>query len=93
MPLIILIMAIGAIDVCVADGGMLRRLPLLAFIVISMGVAVVGREIIIDIYTTAAVDVSWSWLVLAPCLAVAAILLIVDNNRRIKSAMKKRLHY
>lgn len=93
LPLIILIMAIGAIDVCVADGGMLRRLPLLAFIVISMSVAVVGIEIIIDIYTTAAVDVSWSWLVLAPCLAVAAILLIVDNNRRIKSAMKKRLHY
>ncbi|MDO4567464.1 MAG: DUF6320 domain-containing protein [Clostridia bacterium] len=93
LPLILLIMAVGAINVSVIDSGKLTKLLIAACIVGSMGVCTLGVEIVIDLYLSADVGLSWSWLVFAPCVAIAAILIIMDSNKRVKNLMRRRLHY
>ncbi len=71
----------------------LSGLGIAAAISISIGIMIPGLEILIDLYNTGAVSLFWCWFVTAPCLSVAALLILLDNNKKFKMEFEKRLHF
>ena len=60
--------------------------------IVSIGLCVVGIEVILDIYTQSPVSLSWSLFAIVPCAIIAGALLMMDRSVRIKEALKRKLH-
>ena len=71
----------------------LSGLGIAAAISICLGLMLPGLEILVDLYTTGTVSLFWCWLVSAPCLSVAVLLILLDNNKKFKTEFEKRLHF
>jgi hypothetical protein len=73
-----------------------KKMPVLALAaVISVAIAlmVLILELLLDIYNTGHVTLLWSWFVVAPCLAIAGLLLLLDRNKEVQHEITKRLHF
>lgn len=71
----------------------LRGLGISAAILISIGLMIPGLETIADVYNNGSVSLFWSWFVMASCFSVATLLIMLGNNKRFRTALKKRLHF
>jgi hypothetical protein len=71
---------------------LLRRLAIGSSYALAIGVMVIFLEVLLDLASSSAVTLTWSWFIIAPCLSVAALLLLLDHNKRVKQELKKRLH-
>jgi hypothetical protein len=58
-----------------------------------MTVLVLLIEVLLDLYLTGTVTLVWSWFAAAPCLAIVALMLLLDSNKAVKQELAKRLHF
>jgi hypothetical protein len=73
-----------------------KKLPVLvlaAVICVCVSMLLILLEILLDVYTVGHVTLFWSWFVLAPCLAISALLLLLDRNKEVQHEIAKRLHF
>lgn len=93
LPIIVLLtILVEALVLC------LRKLPVTfittaLFIFIATEVLCVGIEIFIDLYTESAVALSWSAVVLTVCSIINVTLLTLLSRRRLRNAVRRRLHF
>lgn len=60
---------------------------------VSVALMIILLEILLDLYLTGRVELIWSWFVTAPCLAIAAQLILLDRNVQVRQELAKRLHF
>ena len=68
-------------------------LDIAAAFFVSIAIMLPGFEALLDVYFQQTVSLIWSWFIIAPCLSVAALLIILNRNKRFKQEMSKRLHF
>ena len=54
---------------------------------------VIGIEITVDLYSEGTVRLLWSWIVSIPCLIIAAVLLLLFRQARLRSQLHRRLFW
>ncbi len=93
LPIVLYCVLAGLVIIFLAKSGYIRRLGVAAAIFISIAIMLPGLELLIDIYNLDAIQIAWSWFVIAPCLSVAALLILLNRNKRFKNELQKRLHF
>ena len=83
----------GLIIIYLAKAGHIRSFGVAAAILICVAIMLPGLEVLIDVYNANPVHIAWSWFVIAPCISVAALLILLNKNKRFKNELKKRLHF
>ena len=74
------------------SSGRLRGFALAGGITVISGVLALLAELLVDLYTSGAVHLVWSWFVVAPCISIAALLVLISHNKRFRQELAKRLH-
>lgn len=92
LPIILLNAAIVSLNVSLIHSGRLGKAACAAWVAGSVGIDIMGIEMILDLYMNESILPQWSWFVLIPCLAVSVIMIIVGKNSRMKDSIKRRLH-
>lgn len=59
----------------------------------AIGIGIVGLEILIDWYLTEAIALTWSAIVLTICVIVDVALVTLLSRRRLRNAVRRRLHF
>lgn len=59
---------------------------------LAIGIMIIFLETLLDLNADGFVSLTWSWFIIAPCLSVAALLILLDRNKRVKQEFQKRLH-
>ena len=80
------------IFITLADKKILRGLGIAAALVTAAGILAVLVEIFVDLYALGIVAPVWSWFVVAPCLSIAALLVMLDKSEKFRQELAKRLH-
>jgi hypothetical protein len=62
-----------------------------AIIIFLIGVSALGIEFLIYLYKGAVVYTGWSLMACLPCAVIAAILLFIEKNKKLKEQIKKRM--
>ena len=93
VPIVLYCVLAGLIIIFLSKSGYIRRLGVAAAILISIAIMLPGLEVLIDIFNLNPVQIAWSWFVIAPCLSVAALLILLNKNKRVKNELQKRLHF
>ena len=93
VPIVLYCILAGLVIIFLAKSGYIRRLGVAAAIFISIAIMLPGLEVLIDIYNLNPIQIAWSWFVIAPCLSVAALLILLNKNKRFKHELQKRLHF
>lgn len=92
VPLVLLIALLTALNTSIITSKSPSLIQSLACVIVSIGLCVVGIEVILDIYTQSPVSLSWSLFAIVPCAIIAGALLMMDRSVRIKEALKRKLH-
>lgn len=71
----------------------IRGLSIAAVFLISIALMMCILEILLDLYATHSIMLTWSGFVIAPCLSVAVLLMVLDKNKQVKQELSKRLHF
>jgi len=64
-----------------------------AVLLISVALMMPMLEALLDMYFNNTVSLFWSWLITAPCLTAAALLILLNKNKRFHEEISKRLHF
>lgn len=75
-----------------------RRLPrsfltIALYVFTVLGIGCVGLEIMIDLYVTGKIAILWSAVVLTVCVIVDITIITVLSRRRLRNAVRRRLHF
>lgn len=92
LPLTLLLSFIVIVNVELFKHRMFRALEQWGCAWISVGAGIVGVEMVLDLNMHGAVELQWSYFVLAPCLAIGIILFILSHRSRLKDEVARRLH-
>jgi hypothetical protein len=92
LPLILLVCGLVFLNGFLIERNILRGFYIATAVFATIGLIVVGVEIIVSIATLHQMQVSWSLLALFPCLAVALAFLSVARRQSIREEIKRRLH-
>jgi len=71
----------------------LRGLGVSAALFIAAAIMMPGLEILVDLYSGSSISLFWSWFAALPCLAVAVLLIFLNNSKRFRSEFEKRMHF
>ncbi|MBO5291940.1 MAG: hypothetical protein J6B10_02025 [Lachnospiraceae bacterium] len=63
------------------------------YFVIAAALLCVGIEIILDIYFHGSISLGWSAVVLTACAIMTAILTTILSKKRLRNAVRRRLHF
>ena len=91
MPQVLLYGVIALIDVLVLKGGIMVGWQRYGLVVMSVGAAMMGLEVILDLYNNMHVELGWSWFVIIPAFALGLILFLIERKRELKDEILKRL--
>ena len=92
MPLVLLLTLLSSSVTVLLRRKIIRGFATPAAIVIAAGLMAAGTDLLITLFRTERWLLSWSWFVLLPCLAVAAVFLLIARRRKIRTEILKRLH-
>ncbi len=92
LPVVLYCVLAGLVIIFLAKSGFVRRLGVFAAIFVCIAIMLPGLEVLIDIFNRSPIQIAWSWFVIAPCLSVAALLILLNRNKRFKNELQKRLH-
>lgn len=70
----------------------LKGLSIVAALFVFASLVVVLIELLLDIYAGRPIDLLWCWFAAAPCLAIAALLVLLDSNEQVRRQLAKRFH-
>lgn len=92
-PILILVTAIMILFAFFRRNISSSMLATALYIYIQIPVLCVGIELIICLYQNRPLKISWSAIVAAPCLIVAIILITILSKKRLREAVRRRLHF
>lgn len=92
LPIVLYCYLAGLLIAWFANIKLIRDLGIAAACVIAVAALMILIESLIDLSSAGRVDIIWSWFILAPCVSVAALLVLLDKNKRFKQELTKRLH-
>lgn len=93
VPIVLLLTVLAEVfTLCV------RRLPksfltIALYVFSALGIGCVGLEILIDLYVTGKIAILWSAVVLTVCVIVDITIITVLSRRRLRNAVRRRLHF
>ncbi len=91
VPQVVLYGMLAVLDIIAWRSKRVNGLEKVAWVVASVGVGLMGLEIVLDLYNDMAVALDWSWFAIIPAFAVALILVIVERKRELKDEIFRRL--
>ena len=68
-------------------------LTITLYIFTAIGLLCLGLEILIDRFAKGQVSLSWSAVVLTVCIIIDITLITMLSHRRLRNAVRKRLHF
>lgn len=92
MPLAVLCCFFIYITGLLAGSGKVKGYKLPSLVFASVGIMLVGIELIINLYLGRGITFVWSFYVLIPCLAVSLIWLTISRRQSVREEINKRLH-
>ena len=92
LPLILLVCGLVYLNGFLIERKVLAGFYIAVAVFTTIGLLVVGVEIIVNIAALHQARVSWSLLALFPCLAVALAFLSIARRQSIREEIKRRLH-
>lgn len=92
LPIVLYCYLAGLLIAWLANIRFIKDLGIAAACVIAVAALMMLIETLIDLSAAGRVDIIWSWFILAPCVSVAALLVLLDKNKRFKQELMKRLH-
>lgn len=92
LPLVLLTGGLVYLNAALILHRIFRGFVIPAAVLISIGLLVMGVELIIEQYLAGAWDLGWSFYVLIPCLAIAMVCLTIARRQSIREEIRKRLH-
>ena len=72
---------------------LITGLGISAVLLISVALMTPLLETLLDLYFKHTISLFWSWFVTAPCLSVAALLILLNKNKNFRQEMARRLHF
>ena len=60
---------------------------------IAIPVLCIGIEIIVDLFLTGSIALTWSMIVLTVCVIIDIALVTVISRSRLRNAVRRRLHF
>lgn len=92
MPLVLLLTLLASAVTLLARRNIIRGFAIPASIFIATGLMSAGTDLLVTFYSENHWLMTWSWFVLLPCLAVAAIFLFIARRQKVRTEILKRLH-
>jgi len=92
LPVVLVSAAIVIVPVAVLRRRKLDGLRISSLLFTALGFGVVGIETTVSIFSGTPFRLSWSWIVLASCLAMALALWIISHSPRMQEEIRRRLH-
>lgn len=92
LPIVTCCFMILTVFITLAGKRKMRGLVLSAALIISVAALSLIIELVVDLYSSGMVTLVWSWFVFAPCLSIAALLILLDKNKKFRQELAKRLH-
>ena len=92
LPITAYIAAVSWTFLTLSRSGSMQGFGLAGAITVATGGLALLAELLVDLYTAGAVDLVWSWFVVAPCVSIAAVLVLISHNKRFRQELAKRLH-
>ncbi len=93
LPIVALVTAVAVLlTLCI------RRLPrsfltVALYLITAAGLLCMGLELLIDYYLTGKFTMTWSAVVLTICAIVDIVIITMLSRRRLRSAVRRRLHF
>ncbi len=91
-PIVAYIFILTFVFVSLGEKGRVHGLILSAFCVLGAAVLSLLVELLVDAYMQDGIRLVWSWFVFAPCVSIAALLTMLDKNKKFRQELAKRLH-
>lgn len=90
----IMLLTCGLVMICglLIELGLLKGFAIPAVILVAAGLLAMGIEIIVELYLKGEFHLDWSFFVMIPCLALAAVCLTIARRQSIREEIYKRLH-
>lgn len=63
------------------------------YIFIAIPILCIGIEMIVDLFLTESISLSWSMIVLTVCVIIDITLITVISRSRLRNAVRRRLHF
>jgi hypothetical protein len=92
LPIVIYCYLIWLLIIWLTKRKVLRGLRIGSAYALAIGLMIILLETLTDLSASGIVDISWSWFIIAPCISVAALLILLDRNKRVKQELTRRLH-
>jgi hypothetical protein len=92
LPIVLVVSAAILIPVAILRRFKVNGIQIASLLFSVTGLALVGVETTVSFYMGTPFRLSWSWIVLASCLAMTAALLIISLNPRLMEEIRRRLH-
>lgn len=92
LPIVMYCYLTGLFIAWLSNMNKIRGLGIAAACVMAVAAMMILIETLLDLSSSGRVDLIWSWFILAPCVSVAALLVLLDKNKRFKQELAKRLH-
>lgn len=91
MPQVLLVGLLALFDVLLWRSKHIYGWQRYGIIVMSIGLAMMGLETLLDLYNDMHVSLDWSWFVIIPAFALGLILFLLERKREVKDEILKRL--
>lgn len=92
MPLVLLLTVLAGAVTLLTRHHVIRGFAIPAAILIAAGLMAAGTDLLITLMLEQRWILSWSWFVLLPSLAAAAIFLLIARRQKMRTEILKRLH-
>lgn len=91
MPQVLIVGVLALIDVVAFRSRHIHGLQRYGIISMSIGVSMVGLEVLLDLYNDMRLELTWSWFVIIPMFALGLILFLIERKREVKDELIRRM--
>lgn len=91
LPQVLLYGVLALLDIMLWRSAYVHGWQRYGVVVMSVGIAMMGLEVLLDMYHDVRVELGWSWFVVLPAFAAGLILFLLERKRELKDAIIKRM--
>ncbi|MDL2218518.1 zinc ribbon domain-containing protein [Christensenellaceae bacterium OttesenSCG-928-M15] len=91
MPQVLIVGLLALMDVLAFKSRKIQGFEQYGVVSISVGVSMLGLEILLDLFNNMVVELSWSLFVVAPTVFLGIIFFILERKREVKDKILRRL--
>lgn len=93
LPIVLYCFATALFIIYLTKKKVIYGLRITTVIFVAVALMLFMLEIVLDLYSSGAISLFWSWFVIAPCLSIASLFILLDKNKQFKQEIAKRLHF